>query len=326
MDIIFHIGMGKTGTSSIQRALQNGTETLAAHDAHYLGMWFDMIAPRFRGHEGLDGFCKSPADAKEAAAGTFLSVLSDIARNSGAKTFIMSNEGFFGEGEGLKPFIDALRPHANVRLVAYMRPAREWLPSAFAQWGVRHKTYPGPIQPFGERAKLLIGQYNGIRAWHQHFNDILEVRKHTKSIDVVADFSEVIGIPLPAGERHLERSEPAEMVLQAMFNNRFPKPVLPDRFRRTVIGSGREIRSVEDMARLCFEHEGIDEIVAGRAPLFDYVRDNIGIDLAGGEDPDARTVDPEALRDRILDYLIEITFLQAIRIQKLENEIEDRKA
>ncbi|WMS45364.1 hypothetical protein RDV64_23720 (plasmid) [Acuticoccus sp. MNP-M23] len=326
MDIIFHIGMGKTGTSSIQRALQTGTKALAPHNAHYLGMWFDMIAPRFRGHEGLKDFCNIPPEAKEAAAGTFLSALADIERNSGAHTFIMSNEGFFGEGDGLKPFIDALRPHANIKLIAYMRPAREWLPSAFAQWGIRHKTYPGPIQPFGERAKLLIGQYNGIRAWHQNFSDILVVRKHTKSIDVVADFSEVIGIPLPAGERSLERSEPAEMVLQAMFNNRFPKPVMPERFRRVVLGSGHEVRSVEEMARLCFEHDGLDAIVDGRAPLFDYVRENIGIELDGKSDGDGRTVDKDALRDRILDYLIEITFLQAARIQKLENEIEDRKA
>lgn len=325
MNIIFHIGMGKTGTSSIQRALQTGTEQLTEHNAQYLGMWFDIVAPRFRGHEGLDTFCKSSAETQESAATTFLSTLAGMERSSGANTFILSNEGLFGEGEALRPFLEALRQKADVKLVAYMRNAREWLPSAYAQWGVRHKTYPGPIQPFRDRAKLLIGQYNGIRAWHQHFSDILVVRTHTKSIDVVADFSEVIGIPLGTGVRHLERSEPAEMVLQAMFNNRFEKPVLPDRFRRNIVGAGRQIKSVDEMAKLCFDHEGIDELVSDRAGLFDFVRENIGIDLASGEDPEARTIDRDALRDRILDYLIEITFLQAQRIQKLENELDISK-
>ena len=242
-------------------------------------------------------------------------------RSTGDDTFILSNEGLFGEGEALTPFIEALRKEADVKLVAYMRPAREWLPSAFAQWGIRHKTYPGPIMPFGEHAKYLIGQYEGIRAWYQSFSDILIVRLHNKTIDVVADFSEVIGIPLKAGQRDLERSEPAEMLLQALFNNRFEETVLPDRFSRTVIGSAT-IKSVDEMADLCFDYRGMDAVIAGRAELFNYVRDNIGIDL-NATDPVAGPVDRDVLRDRILDYLIEINFLQAMRIQKLEADMAE---
>ena len=38
-DLLFHIGMGKTGTSSIQYALDSSADRLAAKGVRYLGMW-----------------------------------------------------------------------------------------------------------------------------------------------------------------------------------------------------------------------------------------------------------------------------------------------
>ena len=147
---------------------------------------------------------------------------------TGAQTFILSNEGLFGEGgSALKIFIDEIGRQSDLKIIAYMRPVREWLPSAFAQWGVRHKTYEGPIQPFRQRAPHLIKQYAGIRAWNENFKSALTVRKHTKSTDVVADFAETIGLDISSDKRRLERSEPADMVLQALVQQSVPAWRLP---------------------------------------------------------------------------------------------------
>lgn len=49
MKIVFHIGMGKTGTSSIQAALSQNAGELRKQGALYLGMWFDRLDPSYKG-------------------------------------------------------------------------------------------------------------------------------------------------------------------------------------------------------------------------------------------------------------------------------------
>ena len=61
MRLILHVGMGKTGTSSIQKVLEANQAGLKAQKAHYLGMWFDFVDPRYHGIQGVrDVFEQSP--------------------------------------------------------------------------------------------------------------------------------------------------------------------------------------------------------------------------------------------------------------------------
>jgi hypothetical protein len=53
--LIVHVGMGKTGTTSLQKALQESEEVLRAQKSAYLGMWLKF------GQEVLAGTKKTQA-------------------------------------------------------------------------------------------------------------------------------------------------------------------------------------------------------------------------------------------------------------------------
>lgn len=324
MKFIFHIGMGKTGTSSIQQALSENKETLAAQRMRYFGMWFNEIDPAYRGFEGLRTFFEHAVADPEAIAKCLHEVCADIAAKDGTETFILSNEGLFGHATDAAPLLTALQTHMDVSLVLYIRDPRAWLPSAYTQWGVRHKERPGEVQAFAERARVLIGQYGGVRLWREAFPGQLIAREHAKGLDVVQDFAEVIGVPLkPLGERVLERAEDAEILLRALFNNRFKEAVLPERFTRVVLNTAkRPATDINDMIERCFDMSELDNVLEGASDDLTYLKDAFGMDFEANGDVPAMP-DPAALRARMTDYLIEIMMQQSLRIQKLERQVKD---
>ena len=198
MKLVMHIGMGKTGTSSIQRALATNQQRLAAQRAAYLGMWFDAIDPSFEGLMGQRHFAAGDAEQMHDRALALRSILERRAASEGIETFVFSNEAIFPSVATMTPFLAALGERLDLRLVTYLRDPRSWLPSADAQWGIRHKVEGGPIRPFPERARTLIENYEAIRAWVERFPDILVVRRFEKGADVVADFAAVAGVALEA--------------------------------------------------------------------------------------------------------------------------------
>lgn len=326
MKIIFHIGMGKTGTSSIQQALQQNTDRLAAQKVAYLGMWFTAVHPSFQGFAGQRKFFQSTDEAILGYARRLAEVLRARATEDGTEVFIHSNEDLFGQIEKFAPFITELRAQGvEVELLAYIRDPRAWLPSAFTQWGIRHKYAPGPIQPFGERARTLIRQYDAIRTWHAHFPDLLTLRQHETGTDVVQDFAQAAGLVLETdNSRYLERGEEAEILLRALFNNHIEEEALPDRFNRVVLNTDRgPAVSTSEMAERCFSMEGANDIVAENAGIFGFIRDTFGVDYLHGTAEDRRPVDAAELQSRLVDYLIEISFQQGERIARLEHKLRE---
>lgn len=322
MRIVFHVGMGKTGTSSIQQALSAGKAELAAQSVHYLGMWFNEVAPRFRGYAGLAAFAAEPADAQRRHAEAFLAACASRPGGDTA-TFILSNEGLFGHASHLAPFFEALIGKAEVLFVLYVRPPRDWLPSAFTQWSIHHKQQQGPIEPFRVRARQLVGQYHGVVSWFDGFGPHLMVRRYDKTTDIVADFSSALGLTLPPpGERSLERREPAEVVLRALFNSRFDAPTLPERFENQIFNSRRlSVTPLEEVMALCFDYEEMDEIIAERRGLFQGIAQRTGLDLLASEGAPSPPPAADAVRERLIDYLIAITIEQSLRINRLERRV-----
>lgn len=324
MQIIFHIGMGKTGTSSIQQSLVESKSALAAQKIRYLGMWFNEVDQAYRGFDGLVAFFADAAADPAGMALRFRDVCAALAERDGTETFIISNEGLFGHASAATPFMCALRALMDVSLVLYVRDPRAWLPSAYTQWGIRHKEQPGEVQPFEKRARKLVGQYGGVRIWREALADNLNVREHAKGLDVVQDFADVIGVPLnPPAERVLERAEDAEVLLRALFNNRFKDPVLPDRFSRVVLNnSKRPTTDIGEMIERCFDMSALDDVLDGAGDDLSYLSDTLGFDFAtSGDTPSAP--DADALRARLIDYLVEIMMQQSLRIQKLERQVKD---
>lgn len=324
MKIIFHIGMGKTGTSSLQQTLAANADELQQQKTHYLGMWFGLIAPEYNGLRGVPYlFCNSPEEQR-ALARRFYDA---CATKTGFETFILSNEGIFDQIRRAVPFFEALGALADVSFVLYIRDPQSWLPSAFTQWGIRHKEQPGPVQPFETRARTLISSYDAVRNWQENFGERLQVRRHSPEIDVTQDFAETVGITLsPLDQRFLERGEDSEIVLRALFNDRYSDRVLPELFNKVVLNTNRRpVADLDEMIHRCFDMDNLDEIIAERAETFAYIRDMFGFDFTT-VNPKPRTVDEDAVRARLLDYLTEIVLQQGTRIYRLEMELANLKA
>jgi hypothetical protein len=336
MEVILHIGMGKTGTSSIQKALSDNADSLRAQDVDYLGMWFDIIDPKFSGGAGSHEFYGSSAEDQIAYAKRFVERLEQRQAKFKCSRFLLSNEAIyglsnetiFGKNPKMTPFINALQQLVNVELIIYVRDPREWLPSAYAQWAVYHKVEPGQIKPFAEKGRSLVKVYSGLPRWVDLFGDILTVRLFQKSVNVVEDFAKILGVDIvPPKNRSLERVETSENLLRAIYNTRLPTGVLPDRFNRAFrqLDFARS-PSIATLVRDSFTYGQTDAIVAEQAALFDEIKDKLGLDLLSGPAPAQKTVDPEEMRHRALEHVLQIVMQQADRITHLEQTVRQFEA
>lgn len=329
MKLILHIGMGKTGTSSIQNALSGSSIDLSEQNVRYLGMWFNAIDPAYQGYKGLQELSSLEESSQKNAAKLYVDYLKKLHTEANLEKFILSNEGIWASIGSLKHFIEALREEIDLQLVAYVRNPYDWLPSAFTQWGLLHKQQTGPLQNFRQRSEVLLGQYAAFMDWISNFEDILTVRPHNKKVDVVEDFTQLCGIKIkPRNTRSLERSEPAETLLRAAFNNRYHQEVLPELFNRAVLNTQNPVPKMADLAQLAFDYEGIEEVIRSRQDIFDYMFAKLGPDfdfLSGGSSKSQKKTDLTSLESRLVDYLIQISFRQADRITQLEKEVQALK-
>lgn len=325
MKVVFHIGMGKTGTSSIQKALDANTQLLSDQKVVYLGMWFDILGAEFSGQPGLEKLFSLPAEDLAKYGELMANKLVERAALDGTEVFIFSNESLFGRAQKVHHFLEAFQHVVPLTIVAYLRDPYSWLPSAFTQWSIYHKVQKGPIKPFHIRGRTLIGQYRGLYHWVEHFKGILTVRSFEKSTDVVQDFASAVAIQLPPnGKRHLTRGEPAEVVLRALFNNRFEDPIMPDRFNRVVFAPGRRpVPPMQDIVKLCFQHDVSAEIVAENREMFEFIRDAVGLDYFGPAPAPKDMPDMAELQSRLVDYLAEIAMSQGLRLAKLERQMKE---
>ncbi len=327
MKLILHIGMGKTGSSSIQLALSKNTEKLRAQKARYLGMWFDMIDPAFQGISNQGKFFHQSADTIREQARGFCGVIRERAQVEGTDIFIMSNEAFSGHSHALVPFVEeVVMQGIEVRAIGYARNPRSWLPSAYVQWGIRDKINEGPVQTYETKARVLVNWYKGLIDWSDCMGKLIEIRHYDAVGDIVIDFAQAAGIHLDVPERRsYERGDDSEILLRALFNNRFPQTVLPMFFDRAVIGKSQEYPTMEEAISRYFDYGATDRIIEENRELFVRFRDHCGIDLLQNAPDLPGNLSMEEFRNRLFDYLVEITLDQARRINHLEREVTDIK-
>ncbi|NBZ88005.1 hypothetical protein [Stagnihabitans tardus] len=325
MKIILHIGMGKTGTSTIQKTLAQNSFELRQAGMMYLGMWFDLVDPSFKGLRNQAKFFSLEEPALIEAAEVLFQQLSETAKTKRIHTFVISNESFAGKSAVLEPMIRRLIALGmEVEAIGYVRNPHDWLPSAYVQWGVRHKMSPGPIPPYAEKARGLVNWYSGIVEWHKRMSDILHIRSYEAAPDVVADFGAAIGVKLtPLGARVLERGEEAEIVLRAIFNDGIAQGVLPDVFDKAVLPGLKDVPKVEDLLVRLFDYSDTAAIVAARADLFDALTEACGFDpRVSGKVRVSAIPEAPAVRDRLVDALLEVVLSQAQRIKRIETALE----
>lgn len=257
------------------------------------------------------------------AADKLFGLLRQRADTEGLSTFIFSNETFSGKARALDPLIRRLQElGADCQAICYVRNPNSWLPSAYVQWGIRHKHNTGPIQPYPVKARRLITWYAEILEWHDCIGAKLDLRSYEKTPDVVEDLGRAMGLKLtPLRARVLERAEPAEVLLRAMFNDRIEKAVLPDAFDKVMFPSLTAVPRIEDVLQGCYDYSQTDAIVAEKSALFDRITEICGFDPRKMGEPKVKEPDPAEVRDRLLDVLVDLVLTQSRRIQRLDNVV-----
>lgn len=237
MRFILHIGLGKTGSTSIQWTLRDNQEHLRQFGYEYWGLMLER-APVKRyewqkaGIPGLEVFQSlSDQEAKEQMSAILVESCASAAKRD-IHTIIWSHEAFSDYSPSSLFFaLKQLQTEHSVALqiLAYVRHHISWLQSAYIQWGINHKTYPGKIKTFKEYIhQNQTTFFDKILPWKKEFQKCFSLRNFSATTDVIEDFLDFIDFPEKLeNQRVWTRPSNEEIFLRGLFNNTREETTLP---------------------------------------------------------------------------------------------------
>lgn len=237
--LVVHIGQGKTGSTAIQTALRSNQDALLAQGVHYLGHllenaqnvpklpWQHVVGSEMLLHQMPEDVAKADIIAVLTEE---LTRLSDL----GAPFAIWSNEALFERRFAVGPALATLREAGwPVQVVLYIRRHDGWAQSAYAQWGIKHKAYSGPVKPFREWiADRPVRLGNRLDFWDGLLDDDLEIINFNEITDAAGDFFARLGIEDIQTHRAYETPSAEVLAAWAVYNSRFEQPMAPESFMR----------------------------------------------------------------------------------------------
>ena len=243
--ILFHIGAGKTGTTSIQHTLLHSAEALRQQGTMYLGLMLEhapLVKYPWQTLHGSEMFHALPPGRAARELEEVLRACIDHAREQGLRQLIWSNESFFSREEKTQRVWRALMDSTgvDVRFVAYVRRHDAWLRSAYTQWGIKHKTYDGAIKPFAQWANDRPASFGpALSRVDKHFPGCLVVRNLDVAKDAVRDFCEVAGLDITQLSVYQSNVTPGtvELMLRALYNDVLATQVTPQQFSRSLLAA-----------------------------------------------------------------------------------------
>ena len=324
IEYIFHIGMGKTGTSSIQKSLSSNEQLLADKKVYYAGMLFGEIDEAYSNVIGTRNFLtREPQENYTDHAKLYFEKTQAEAKRRDANKILVSNETIAGSIAHSHSFFEELSKLASIRFIVYLRNPYDWLPSAYAQWGLRHKVNKGPTHSFADLASNLVHQYDPILEWAEKFPEHLNVRQFNKN--VVNDFYKALGLDVEVEEtRTLQRPVSSELYLRALYNSRFESEVLPFKFQREVVfNREKNIDRLDDSYDRFFSLEDNHNIVESNIEVFSELKTRFGLDMTKPTKKTHNATKIKAgMREDLLDMMVDVSISQSIFIQQMSKRIQ----
>ena len=244
-ELVVHIGHGKAGSTSIQRTLDHAQTELRAQGIAYLGRTLEHCTARepfsWQTPEGAARLLHAmPPDLAAAEIVEVLSAELSHLRGAGIERAIWSNEALFARHEPAIAGLTALRDAGHtVRVALYLRRHDHWAKSAYFQWGIRHKSYKGPVMGFEDWvAARPVGFAGPLGRWQEAFGQDLDLRNFHAVGDVVADFLRIAGARDIATITAYETPSPRVLAAWALYNSLSEEEQTPDRFARVLNALG----------------------------------------------------------------------------------------
>lgn len=258
-ELILHVGMGKTGTSSIQKALQISSLNLLENGTEYLGQNFSRVPSEFSSELG------SSFSIKESDLSVFSSeLIAYMNKNDAISKYIISAETLLDRYEPLSHLAQELiRSSIMVKVLIFVRDPIDWLPSAYSQWALYHKTYKGEIKSFKNFAPMWMKRYKDVICWYERLPGDVYVHEFNKNTDAVKKFSEAANIELSSlPARVFERPDQIELLMRAAFNNNRNESTLPAAFERTMLYGGKlKVHNLHELYKNISSTDGIIEVI-----------------------------------------------------------------
>ncbi|OWK32637.1 hypothetical protein [Sphingomonas mucosissima] len=247
--LVIHAGLGKSGSSAIQKYLRDSAGDLRCADACYLGMYLERGDPLSGAFASADDLQRALSDDPAIEDRLVALLTQRIQGRPGIKTFIWSHIGLAVSAPLMARVIARLTPICKTEVVLYFRHQASWLVSAYLQWGVKHKANTGPIRSFSEwlpEARSRGADYRQvIESWREAIApQDLHVRSYDLAADVVTDFLTTMGLPIPpASDRsnwHYQTPDAAVLTLYRLYQGQNDAEAPPGVLQRALAASGVE--------------------------------------------------------------------------------------
>lgn len=242
MKLTLHVGMGKTGTSAIQRFLNQEKLDLAEAGIFNTGNRFQNLKSNFL-------FKKQGEITNTNLLKEGLQALSDTAKNLHNISHIVWSNESLSMSRNYENLIEEISRSIleagvfdEVTVILAFRRQDDWLESAYRQWGLKHKTHAGrrilSIEEYTKSIEPYLDYLSIYRAWSNlgttpvivaDFGDIVQ---HGGMVRFMADY-----LSLPWKESYSQYDQvhsslgPALSFLNATYNSGFRGKVLPDEFK-----------------------------------------------------------------------------------------------
>lgn len=340
--LLIHIGTGKTGSTAIQKSLSVQRNDLLNQGIFYWGLNLEY-APTSKKREWQQsaGISLLQKMNPENSISELNEVLEEaIANTPDSSKIIWSNESIYEMSSVFQPVIRdlAMKHDLALHLIAYARNMPSYILSAYKQWGVKHKTNRGGIQPFStwlQQMKRFLSYPTYLDSWDKAFSDELYVFNYDSIEDVVSHFFLQSGLPAQATSAKSGRqySTPDDLFLAiyALHNNRFSDSVLPTRVSKLLsenqlLGDNFILPSLSSLYPTIKDLKDESSFISEQTDLVNNIlsRHNqppLSMDLA--EAPVSQS-DESSLVTGILSILLALIIQQDNRIKHLEQSNRSR--
>lgn len=340
--LVLHIGIGKTGSTSIQSALAKSKQDLLSNSVQYWGLNLESVeTPQseffpWQQKAGTTHLLRlGKAQAIHQVDSALRKALVFLPANG---TAIWSNEGLYEQPEVIIPVLEKLidEHSVTIRVIACVRSLSSWLPSAYRQWGVRHKTLRGRVPSFltwaAERQSLL--RYGSkLAIWDKRIGSKLELINFDSSEDIASAFLHRLdcwpgGCPKVESTHAYATPGAAQLALWALVNNQRDEPTAPTAIQRLLQSSGLLQRKYHrfQFDRIEVNKESIrilQSLLADDQRLVNQMLTQRGEPVLNSHD-NSREEEPVADASQIIALLADLLISQHQRIESLEKIIRRR--
>lgn len=271
---IVHAGYGKTGSTAIQKFLFMNKDKLLDNGYLYTGYCFgeltDGKATRRYDDESelfydeaelfstyFEEIITSGPKKLNAFFNNVQNILEKVCSQHNVHTIIWSNEMILQRYAYLGEVIKKLSEFYKVKFLVYLRRQDQWIISAYKQWGVKQKTYMGPVAGFKTWKKLVgdIDRYDLLlKEWESFVNlDDMYIRIYTESMDIIEDFSIICALDISKYKKSKNQYnlpwDDTLLMLAKIYNNQYVcekySPELENLFEYDCNLTNKEFKSTE---------------------------------------------------------------------------------